>query len=199
MRTPNFQEFVRRAGGLSDETMRELTPLIRMRRVPRGEAFVRSGDRTEELGFVEEGLFKLHGKDSHGKPFVVEFTTPGEIVSDYSAMVLNIPARLTIEALEDSLVSVLAFADYQALIKAHAGLHEVARNLLEALVVKLSDREYQFLTMGAKERYLEFAARRQDILGRVTRNDVAAYLGISPESLSRLKAQILRERRDQRL
>lgn len=195
MTTPAMIEFLHQAGPVPLAALRDLEAVVRTVRVRRGWTLVVAGSVATDLGFVDTGLFKLHGQDRHGKAFVVEFAGPGSIVSDYASMIRGVPAGLTIEALEDGVISVFPFREYERLIATHPALHVVARRVLEDLVVKLAEREMQFLTLPARDRYLEFVARRPDVLGRISRSDLAAYLGITPVSLSRLRAHLRQERR----
>jgi CRP-like cAMP-binding protein len=194
MSPPSLKEFLQ-AGGVTPEILARIAPALTTAALRKGETLTVAGQKATHLGFLESGLVKLHGTDTRGSPFVVEFASGGEFVSDFSAMVQDTPARLTVEALEDSVVSSVPFAFYQEAVRREPALHELARRVLEDLVIKLSNREFQFLTMDAKERYLSFMEHRREIAGRVSRNDLAAYLGITPVSLSRIRAQVLRERR----
>ena len=190
-----FVNFVAEQGAVSSEVLTRLDSLVETRMIAAGGFCFQVGQPATHIIFVEKGLFKLHGQDFHGTPFVVEFAAEGEFASDYAAMVEKQPCNLSCEALEDGQVSMLRFEDYQALTNSTPKLQHLARRVLEDLVVKLSKRELQMMTMNAKERYMKFAQSRGHLLARIDRNDLAAHLGITPVSLSRIRGEIQRSRR----
>ncbi len=190
-----FVEFLRAHSEVSEASLHELSADVQTRAIPAGKCFFEVGAPAAHLGFVDKGLFKLHGQDSRGTPFVLEFLAEGEFVSDYAAMVEGKPSGLYCEAIEDGVVSFMTFERYQQATKSTPAFQTLARRVLEALIVKLSKRELQLLTMTAKERYLLFLAERGELMSRIAHVDLAAHLGITPVSLSRIRGQIQRERR----
>ncbi len=182
-------------GGLPREELDLVAEILEVRAVKRGETLLKAGDAANEIGIVARGLFKMHGTSPGGTPFVVAFADEGMLVSDYIAAMREYPATLTIEALENSVVAVMPIAQLQALYEHRPEWQSFARRILESHLNRLAKREYEFLTMTAVERYQSFFRSHVKVTPRITRQDLAAYLGITPASLSRLTAKSHEQRR----
>lgn len=185
-----------RALGVSRESAPAGYALFESREVPKGWYLARAGTACTEIAFIRRGLFKLHGTNSTGSAFIVAFAAEQSFVTDYTAMVRGEKTLLDIEALEPSTIEVITFESYRRLLKFGAEWQDLCRQLIEQTLANVTQREFEFLTMTASERYEAFLERNPGIVPRISRQDIAAYLGITPVSLSRLTARLRKERDD---
>lgn len=190
--------FARSFCPLSDDDVALLTSLMRVRQFAPGEFFIKAGAPCTEFGFIVSGLFKAHGSNFEGLPYIVSFAGANWLITDYEAMAGGVPAYLTIQAMEPSVVAAISYEDWQGLLRRPGPWQEFMRRLMETLLFMLARRERQFLTMSAGDRYLAFLEEHKEIVPRIARQDIAAYLGITPSSLSRLAAKIQRDRRNKK-
>jgi CRP-like cAMP-binding protein len=141
---------------------------------------------------VVSGLLRLYYIDANGNEFIKSFCVENEIVAAYSALLLHEPSRLFIQALEPSTLLVADFAEYQAVSAQHACWQMVNSRIAETLFIKKEKREAALLLDDAETRYRAFLAEYPQLEQRVKQHHIASYLGITPVSLSRIRARLRR-------
>lgn len=181
--------------GFPASEIEHVVGLVEVRSLGRGDAFLDAGAPSTSVGVVVSGLMKLHGTDHRGIRYVVDFVSAGGMVSDYVAAVARRPANLTIEALEPTTIAALDLAVLPLLYERHPCWAALARRTLEFQLERLARKQFEFLTMTATERYQSFVQARPEYASRLSRQDLAAFLGITPASFSRLTAQLHASRR----
>lgn len=186
------RKFVNSVAPVPDSEIERLTKLFSVRDVEKGYQLATSGQYSTDVAFVVRGLFKLHGSEADGTPFIVGFVAENAPVADYSSMLAKEPARLAVEALEPSRIATFPFDAYMALLDDPGPWQVFGRKIVERMLVNLTRREHQFLTMTARDRYVAFLEENRELVPRLARHDIAAYLGITPVSLSRLTGQMHR-------
>ncbi len=113
----------------------------------------------------------------------------GRFSGAYSAILLNEKSKITITALEDTNLVNFDFHEYQKLYARHICWERIVRLLVEELFIERERREYQLLMLTALERYHEFLQEFEDCHNRLSNKDIASYLRITPETLSRIKSE----------
>ena len=155
-----------------------------------GEHLFRQGDTDTSVYFVQSGLLKAYYITPDGKELIKSFIAENEFIGSLIACHTNEPCTFNLSCLEDSY---LLRIHYQDLVKAAASNPQVAtffNNGLMNLAIKKERREHEFLCKSASERYQIFKHRSPHLLDRLTQNDIARYLGITPVALSRIKTEL---------
>lgn len=165
--------------------------LFRPARVERGELLVRAGDRPDRVGFVERGLFRLYRTDAAGTERTLAFRAEGELVCAYSAALRRETSQVTIEALEPAELMVAPRSAYDAMVRASAGWQQLVARLTEALYLRVEQRQTELLLADATDRYRLFLAGHGDLAARLTQRQIASYVGITPEALSRIRRRLI--------
>lgn len=159
--------------------------------VARGEALVELGDTTHPLYFVHSGIvrYMLILPDS-GDDVTKDFSFGPSFATSFGSAVSGQPARVGIVAVTDCVVTRWPLARLTALYEADAAWQKLGRRLAEWLYVRKEDREIAFLTQTAEARYGDLTRTFGDRIEQVPQRHLASYLGITPESLSRLRARL---------
>lgn len=152
----------------------------------KNEHLIEAGDTTNNMFIITKGLTRSYYIDLEGKEFNKIFLPEYEIASAYVESLKNIPSRLYIQAIENTEALVIRFEEIQNLYKRHACWNQVGRKIAEDFFILKEQREYEFLLLDAKERYLNFLKDYGHIKDRIPQYHIAAYLGITPVSLSRI-------------
>ncbi|MBS1961622.1 MAG: Crp/Fnr family transcriptional regulator [Bdellovibrionales bacterium] len=168
-------------GSLADSVRREVFPA-------RSTVF-REGDRYRKVLFLKRGLLKKSYATEDGKEFVKEFVWEGQSTTPYAAILRDEACTYTMEALEETEALSVEYDAIEALTRTNPRWLAVAKRLADFHFLNREDREMELLKFSAPERYARFKARFPHLLGRLRKQDIAAYLGITPVSLSRLEGR----------
>lgn len=173
-------------GDITLEQWTDLQPYCSLRKFKRGELIIKAGDEDSRLGYIISGMVKRSFIHESGKELVHYFATVGRFVGSYSSVLLNESSKVNITAVEDTEVVSLDFHDYQKLYEKDRCWDRFTRRATELLFIDRERREYQLLMLSAKERYLSFLEDFGAFAPRLTKQEIASYLGITPEAFSRL-------------
>ncbi len=155
----------------------------------KGDFFIREGETAEYLGFIIKGLMKFYYIDTKGNEWIKHFAVENHFVTSFTSFQRQIPSLYYIEALEDTTIMMVDYANYFRGISTMMIWNTVARNYTEMLYQVKEKREAEFLKYDAQERYRIFLEEYPYLLDRVSQKDIASYLGITPVSLSRIRNQ----------
>ena len=148
------------------------------------------GDLDDSLYFVVAGLLKAYYVSPDGKESIKSFIRAGSIIGSLSAAHQGLPCTFSLMALEQSRLLRIPFAQLlQATHESHTIAEEVIQKLL-GLYLRKEQREYDFLSLSAEERYLNICNNEPELIEKLTQNDIARYLGITPVALSRIKKRL---------
>jgi CRP-like cAMP-binding protein len=195
----DFTQYFMGDSAAESSELRELLGQIKSMRVSKGQVLQHSGDELKHAYFVKEGLLRSYSIDEKGKEHIYMFAPEGWIISDIQSTAMQQPAVLTIDALEESEIEFIRADIFEELVNKHMGSHpdfaKLELNRLLRRVAVLQKRVLLLLSATATERYQEFIATYPSLQQRVSQRQIASYLGITPEALSRLRVEILKNQR----
>jgi CRP-like cAMP-binding protein len=187
-----FRASLQHLAPIPDAEWRFARTLLRPTRLAKGEHLTRQGEVATEFGWIHRGLVRKYYVDAGGRERVRGFAAEGQIAGAYASLLTRAPATLSVQAAEPTELLVMDAAQLDALYARHVCWQQVGRRIAEQLFVERERREHQLLTLSATERYEAFLREHPQLAKRVPRHQVAAYLGITPVSLSRLAARLRR-------
>jgi len=155
----------------------------------KGAVFTRYGQIESAVYFMNSGIVEMNIK-SYMTEKVIDFFFENEMFSAFTSFLNQLPTDVQISALTDCEVEVISHAD---LMEAYADSFEVnkfGRILTEHAYIRKSNREKDLLTKTAEERYAEMFQTKAEYISNIPVNKIAKYLGIHPESLSRIRKKI---------
>lgn len=161
-----------------------------IKKVDKDQFLLRENEHCKHTFFVEKGLLRQYSIDEKGKEHILSFGPENWFVTDRESAYFNQPSAYYIQALEDSQVVVVDEDFIQLLSKKIPSFAAFNNKLLHNHIRHLQKRINLLLSASSEERYLEFIAMYPDILLRVPQAMVASYLGIAPESLSRVRKEL---------
>lgn len=163
-------------------------PLLETRKLNRGEILFHEGNACEFVGLTLKGCLRMFFlKD--GKELTLFFHPERYPVGDYQNFRLRKPACFSCQAIEDSEVLILNRQVIHVLESAPDG-QQLMRLIVEYLAFRLRDRLLSLYRDTPEQRYLHLLETEPYLLQRVSQHYIASYLGIEPESLSRLKRRV---------
>ncbi len=185
----NYLTRIQEILSLDEHTAQQFLNLMRPETIKKGNAWLMTGSPCEKIGFITSGSM-MCVFNQHGNEYVDEFSFDGEFISNYFAYLTRQPSDKDIRAIEDTELLVvyrwqLEQADMDTLTKLQA-----QKSIAEQLFLNWYQKARSLLIYDARERYLELLHHRPDLHQRVPLYLIAAYLGITPESLSRIRREI---------
>lgn len=163
-----------------------------LKSIKKGTFLLKQGEICRDTFFVEKGLLRMFSTDNNGREHIIQFAPERWLISDRSSIFFNEKSRYSIEAIEDSEILLLAPDFFTRLAEKFPAAAENNDLLLQKHIRNLQNRVNSLLSETAEERYLNFIKMYPDILLRVPQWMVASYLGITPESLSRVRKELAR-------
>jgi CRP-like cAMP-binding protein len=157
--------------------------------------FTQPGDPSARLGVVVEGLFRVYYVGLDGSAHVRNFCERGTPVGAYGSILSGKPANVAIEALEDSKVLELPYAALVRQYETGSVWERLGRRIAEEHYISRERREHALLTMDAAGRYARFREEFPTLSARLKRSDIASYIRVRPETLSRLSSMAIGSRR----
>lgn len=178
---------------LSEEEMQQITHLLIEKSIEKGELILKAGDICGHSFFVESGLLRSYSLDESGKEHVIQFAPENWIISDRSSTVFNEPSEFYIEAIEKSKIVMFDLDFVKKASEISSKYIEFNQRALNNHIRHQQKRINRLLSATAEERYLNFIELYPNIPLRVPQWMIASYLGITPESLSRVRKELSRK------
>jgi CRP-like cAMP-binding protein len=183
----NLNKFV----SLTNEETEVILPLFTLRRFRKHQYILQEGDLVRHETFIIKGLTRTYEVDEKGQEHIIQFGLEDWWVGDLYSFLTGAPSRYNIDCLEDTEVLQITKADleevYQKVPKIERHFRIMVQNAYIASVQRISSN----MMKSAAERYREFIDKYPSIYQRVPNHYVAAFLGITPQSLSRIRRQSL--------
>ena len=172
---------------LSEEEAGLVSAYFKPRLYRKRQYVLQDGDVCNHFSFVVHGCLRMYKLDTKGNTHVVQFATENWWMVNVGSFHERTPSELTIDALEDTLVLQINYEQLIALYTAAPKFDRIFRVLIENSFVSLQKRLLQNISSTAAERYLAFVEMYPHLVNRLPQVQIASFLGISPEFLSRLR------------
>jgi CRP-like cAMP-binding protein len=181
-----LREHIEKIVPLTDDEFAFVYAHFTTKKYKKHQFLIQEGEAVKHHYFVVSGLLKLVYTDDATRQHIVSFAMEDWWESDFYAYYTQTPATMSLECVEDTMVSCLLLEDYKKLCN---GLQKMERFFLEKAnfgFIGAQRRIISWLTSSAQERYEQLLKQSPSLVQRVPKSLLAAYLGVSRETLSRL-------------
>lgn len=152
------------------------------------EYLCREGQVEQYIYFVYEGIARsFFGKD--GREYTFDFFFAGDFATAFTSFLQQQSATINIQALEATRTYRIHRANLEALYKTGAAAERIGRHVAEHQFIRRSVKEVELLSLTATERYQRLFDEHPEMVSRISVKHLSSYLGIHPESLSRIRRQ----------
>lgn len=144
--------------------------------------------------FILEGIVETECFTNSEEIRIQDFTFPNQFVSSYVSFITRLPSKTRITALTDVSVEVVEFNEINKLYETSIFVNQLSRKIAEFKFVQKSTRELELLSLSPEEKYAQLLSDQADFINQIPSKKLALYLGVQPESLSRIKRRLLTKR-----
>lgn len=161
--------------------------LFKHRRYRKKQFLLQEGEICRTESFVISGCTRMYEVDSKGQEHVLQFGPPGWWVGNLYSFLSDTPSEYLIDCLEDSEVLQITRENMEMMFDKSARIERFFRIIIQNAFIASQKRVLTSLSKPAAERYLDFIKKYPQIEQRVADHQIASYLGITPQSLSRIR------------
>ncbi len=179
---------------LTNEETAQLKTFFTPKKLRKRQYLLQEGDVCKSLAFTEAGLLRLYSVDDKGIEHMLQFALTGWWVVDIYSFLTGEPSRYNIDALEDSELLLLSHENFEAMMAALPKMERYFRILFQNNIIAKERRLESAIAFGAEERYRQFEQGYPNFVQRIPLNLIASYLGITPETLSRIRRRFARKK-----
>lgn len=187
-----FRAYINTLVVFDDAEWEVLADTLYLRGLNNKERFFQAGTVCNEVAFIVSGSLRfLLVRD--GVEFSNYFTFEGEMVSAYGSFLKRTPGLVDIAAMETTRLACLSHSGMHGLLRDERVAHKMerfGRLIAEGLIICYDDRLLSFVAESAEDRYRHLLEKQPELLQRIPQHYVANYLGITPESLSRIRRRL---------
>ena len=188
-----IQKFTKAFSTVSPEVIEQIAQIGHLEYVQKKDHFITFGQTDKRLAFVIEGLFRGYINNA-GEETTLWFSDEMDLLASYNGILFNESSKITYQALEPARLFVLRYDNLKKLAKNNQAIALVIIQMLEKILGEAFQRNERFILMDAEQRYLNLLEKKPNVMARVPQKLLASYIGITPVSLSRLRARLNKKR-----
>lgn len=195
-RYQHIHQYLNKVSPISMETWHEIAEMFNEKSFTRGEYFAKIGRRENHFGIVLDGIFRAYITNGKGTEYTKTlftptfFRTPISYIGAYSSLVSKTINHVNIQALTNAKILCGRYDQWLSFAAKNKEVSDWTRKLGDLFFAGKEQREFEYLTMQADERYRRFREQYPEVENLISQYYIAQFLGISPTQLSRIRKKI---------
>ena len=191
-----IHQYLNQVSPISKKTWCQIANIFYKKSFNRGDYFALIGRRENHFGIVLDGIFRAYITNGSGIEYTktlftpVFFKTPISFIGAYSSLATSSVSHVNIQVLTSAEILCGKYDQWLSLIDSNKEISEWSRKLVELFFAGKEQRELEYLTMRADERYKRFRNQYPEVENLISQYYIAQFLGITPTQLSRIRKKL---------
>ena len=186
-----IEKYIQSYFGIPTSDLSQVADLFHPQQLKKNDFWLKTGSYSSQLSFVKSGYLRIFATSKNGEKEITQWiTTPDLFVADLSTLIFNTPSRWNIQALSDCELYTISQEDYHRIGDVIKRWHELEKMFIAKCFVTLENRVFSQLSLTAEEKYQEFFQVHPEIFNQVPLQYLASMLGMTPETLSRIRKKL---------
>lgn len=174
----------------SEEEQEIIKGFLTPKKLRKKQYLLQEGDICKTIAFVTKGALREYTVDEKGNEHIFQFALEGWTISDLYSFMTAEPATYSIDALEDSELILITKSAQEEILRRVPKFETYSRMQLTGAYLAMQKRITSIISLSIEERYLNFTKTYPDIVQRVPQHMIASYMGLTPETLSRIRKKM---------
>ncbi|AZA76956.1 Crp/Fnr family transcriptional regulator [Chryseobacterium sp. G0186] len=176
---------------VDQEHFDEFYALLKNTRLLKSSFFLKQGEKCRYLGFIKKGTIRSFYINDQGREINFGFYFENDFFTDYESILCDTVSNMNIQALESCEILLLSKDDLQALYQKEAYWQKFGRVMSEKIYLDAKKRIDDLLCLSPENRYLNLLQKEPLLFQKIAQKHIASYLGITEQSLSRIRGRII--------
>lgn len=185
-----FFESLKQKVAFTDEDIEILKSHLTPKKIRKKQYLLQEGDVCRFIAFVEKGSLRSYSVDDKGSEHIIQFALEGWTISDLFSFLTAEPATYNIDALEDSELVLISKSAHEELLSTLPSYERWIRIQITGAYIAMQRRLTSIISLTLEERYQNFTSTYPEIVQRVPQHMIASFMGLTPETLSRVRRKI---------
>lgn len=188
-----LRNFIRNNLSMPEDELSRIEEVVKRQQKVYKKGFVlRQGEICHDVFFLLSGLFRMYYVDLQGNEINCRFTFPSHFFVDFQSLLTGEPSRYYWQAMEDSEVLLLRYSEIQKIYQVHHAWERFGRIMAENVYKQVNERIEMLQFLTPEKRYEQLLTTWPELFSKVSLRQISSYLGVKPESLSRLRKRLVK-------
>ncbi|MFK7983078.1 MAG: Crp/Fnr family transcriptional regulator [Saprospiraceae bacterium] len=183
-------QFINSISQISEPTFEVYSSLFEKIDLKKGTYFAKQRRVEKNFGIILDGVVRTFFMTENGEEHIKSFGTPLTFIGGFSSLITGVKNEINVQAITNCTVLQAPYIELTQLFSRLPEVETLSRRITEGLFIWKEKREIQFLSMNAEKRYLQFRKDYEGLEFLIPQYYIAAYLGISPTQLSRIRRKL---------